>query len=118
MELQTIHRERGWLTQKQEIWPTGHRLPAPELKCNIRKRRELSQSHWRAEMREVQEREEGAERRSCHPERKGRESTGVEGQDAGSTEHYRIAGVSRMDRHGHVSRQRLWPRGSHHDLCV
>lgn len=48
-----IQRERGWLTQEQEIWPTGHSLPAPELKWNIRKRRELTQSHWRAEMREI-----------------------------------------------------------------
>ena len=53
---------------------------------------------------------------SC-PKRKGRESIGVEGQAAGST-YYRVAGVIRMDRHSHVSRQRLWPCGSHHNLCV
>lgn len=31
----------------------GHSLSASELKCNIRKRREEIQSHWRTEMREI-----------------------------------------------------------------
>lgn len=37
---------------------------------------------------------------------------------AEGTGHYCISGVVGMNSHCHISRQRLWPRGPYHDLCV